>query len=83
MTQRAVADTPEAGNCMSKTPSNKLTQIIAMLQEGGIQLAVLSETHLTQTETDEILEYLRTEHGYDGYATPGSHNTSYVRRGVS
>ena len=51
------------------------------MQQGGIHISVLSETHLNDAQTQTALDLIR-EAGLEGYGVPGTRGRQLVRRGV-
>ena len=76
------ARTREAGESMLWDASTKLMDIVTMIKEGGVSIAVLADTHHTETMDEVVIRLLEEEFGLCAFATAGGMNAETVSRGV-
>ena len=73
--------TPEAGNALMWMMSDKLREVVDQMKQGGIQIGVWADTHLSRDESRTVA-HLLYEEGYGCYWTEGQIDETMRTRGV-
>ena len=76
------SSSPEVGDSMLWDASSKLMDVVTMIRDGGISVAVLADTHHTEDMDETVIRLLDEEFGLCAYATAGGKNAETVSRGV-
>ena len=78
---RNMASTPEAGRTMAVIASTKISEVLQIIRTANVQFAALADIALDDDALADARQ-LFEEAGYECYGTPGSLNSTRVKRGA-